>query len=260
MKVNIIVIGAKNSTSSNLTIDNINNYKKWNNPYQADYFDMNDCIKLLQNFQAKVSIFCLDPLYDFVAQNDNIAYINECFHVGDTKYCTKKGHNIFIEFANLLDEYYITKEYDEKIANISSYNAYRTTWISCGCSWNQKFPTELILNIVDNHLYTPTDIYDSNSFLAVYNFNAVNENPLYAPYAQALYQILGSLLWRGSKENDKYETVLYAFIPYIIQNFDTPVQDELSTFLKKKIRWNNLHRTTRELVNRIVYGSFITIY
>jgi hypothetical protein len=261
MKVNIIIIGAKNSTSSHLNIDSINNYKKWNNPDQADYFDMIDCVKLLQSkFQAKVSVFCLDPLYDFVAQNDNIAYINECFTVGDAKYCTKKGHNIFIEFANLLDEYYITKEYDEKIANISKYNAYRTTWISCGCSWSRKFPTELILNIVDNHLYTPTDIYDANSFLAVYNFNALNENPLYAPYTQALYQILGSLLWRGSKENHKYETVLYDFLPQIMHIFHISVQDELSKFLKKEIRWNYLHRTTRELVNRVVYGEYITIY
>ncbi len=261
MKINIIVIGARNYAQSPLSIDSINNYKKWNNPDQAYHQDIIDCVQLLQsNFQAKVSVFCIDPMYDFIAEDSNIAYINECFVVGDTKYCTKKGHNIFIEFANLLDEYYVTKEYDEKIANISNYNPYRTTWISCGCSWSQKFPTELISNVINNHLYTPTDIYDANSFLAVYNFNAINDNSLYAPFAQALYQIMGSLLWRGSRENDKYETVLYIFIPHIIHTFDTTIQDELSKFLKKEIRWNSLHRRTRELVNLTVYGTYITIY
>jgi hypothetical protein len=71
---------------------------------------------------------------------------------------------------------------------------------------------------------------------------------------------MGSLLWRGSRENDKYETVLYIFIPHIIHTFDTTIQDELSKFLKKEIRWNSLHRRTRELVNLTVYGTYITIY
>lgn len=260
MKVNIIIIGAKQN-SIPLNIDNINNYKKWNNTEQADYYDIIDCMKRL-SMHNKISVFCLDPLYDFIAEDKehNIAYINEYFIVGDTKYCTKKGHNIFIEFVNLFDEYYITKDYDEKISQICNYNDYKTTWISCGCCWSNRFPTDLIINIVENHIYTPTDIYEPNSFLTSYNFNTINDNQIYKPYCQGLYQILGSLLWRGSKENQEYETVLYVFIPNIIQAFELPIQEELSRFLQREIRWNALHRKTREAINRTVYGKFITIY
>lgn len=258
-KINIIIIGAKSSSQTPLSIDTINNYKKWNNPDQANHSDLVRCIQALN---TRVSVFCIDPLYDFAAEDkeNNIVYYNDYFVVGDTRYCTKKGHNIFIEFANLLDEYYVTKEYDENITNISKYNNYRITWISGGCSWSHKFPTDLISNVVTNHLYTPTDIYDANSLLTAYNFNHINGNALYAPYCQGLYQILGSLLWRGSKENQDYEVPLYDFIPQIIQVFEEPIQQDLAKFLQKEIQWNTLHRRTREIVNKTIYGSFITIY
>jgi hypothetical protein len=259
MKINIIIIGAKSSSQTSLNIDNINNYKRWNNSDQAGHSDLVDCIQCLD---AKVSVFCIDPLYDFAAEDkeNNIVYYNDYFEVGDTRYCTKKGHNIFIEFSNLLDEYYVTKEYCEKITNISKYNNYKMTWISCGCGWSHKFPTELISNVVENHLFTPTDIYDANSLLTAYNFNYINGNALYAPYCQGLYQILGSLLWRGTKENQEYEMPLYDLTPQIMHVFDEPIQQDLSKFLQREIRWNTLHRRTREIVNKTVYGSFITIY
>ena len=262
-KVNIIIIGAKNNTDQVINIDLLNNYKRWNNPNQADYNDLAYLIdRLSYEKYTKTKIYCLDPQYNFDAKDPiyNISFIQTYFTVGDTKYCTKSGHNIFVEFSNMLDEYYVTKikEYNDQHLRISKYNDYKISWISCGCGWSQSFPSDLILSIIKNELYTPTNIYDHYSYLYAINFNKINDDPFFYPYCQGLYQILGSLLWRGFKDNYEYEEVLHKVVEYILTDIDQ-YKDEFLKFMNGEIHWNEITRKAREYINIYVYGKYITI-
>jgi hypothetical protein len=261
-KVNIIIIGAKNS-DENINIDILNNYKRWNNPKQAYYNDLVNLKYTLNNNGYKhVKIFCLDPQYTFetkVREHD-IFFIQKYFTVGDTTYCTKSGHNIFIEFSNMLDEYYVTKikDFNDQPECISKYNNYKISWISCGCSWSQSFPSELICSLIKNEIYTPTNIYDHYSYLYAMNFNKLNGDPMFKPFSLGLYQILGSLLWRGFKDNYEYEEVLYKVLEKIISTIDQ-YEDEFLKFMNHEIHWNELPRNVREFINKYIYGENITV-
>lgn len=265
-KVNIVIIGA-HGFHENINIDTLNNYKNWNNVDQASYYDMSLCIDQMrtQCNIRNINIYCIDPQYYFTVHNKDIHYINDYFKVGDTAYCRKSGHTIFVEFCNLLDEYYVTKPYD--VHAISEYNNYKISWISCGCSWNQAFPTDLIIKLVQEHIYTPTDITCPHSYMFAYNFNKSKDNDaLFQPFCQGLYHILGTFLWRGYKDNHEYERVLLEFIPKLLDVLDVDVcicnecmQHELRSFISQDMHWNALQRSTREKINNLVFGKLIII-
>lgn len=258
-KVNIVIIGA-HGFHENININTLNNYKNWNNVDQASYYDMSLCIDQIRticNIQ-NINIYCIDPQYYFTVRDKNIHYINDYFKVGDTAYCTKSGHTIFVEFCNLLDEYYVTKPY--AVHPISEYNNYKISWISCGCSWDQAFPTDLIIKLVQEHIYTPTDITCAQSYMYAYNFNKRNCDALFQPFCQGLYHVLGTFLWRGYKDNYEYERVLLEFIPKLLDvGIDNCIQQELKSFISQDTHWNALQRSTREKINEIVLGKLIII-
>ena len=270
-KINIIIIGAATAAtadSSNIqktecTIERFNNFKKWNTNTQADYFDILFTINTIKerHLSQNVKVYCIDPMYNFNTSDNDIVYHKDHFNIGDTQFCTRKGHNIFIEFCNLLDEYYVTKDCYEH--PILKYNNYKISWISCGCSWTNKFPTDLIMKLVEEHIYTPTDIRSYDSYMYAKDFNALNDNILFQPYCQGLYQILGTFLWRGSKENNQYEHVLLELMPQIMNDLmtnDDDIKDDVQRFISQQIRWNALHRKTREKINSLVYGKYITLF
>jgi hypothetical protein len=197
-------------------------------------------------------------MYDFTIYDNIIDYIKGRFLIGNTEYCSINGHTIFIEFCNILDEYYVTKnDYEHPIMN---YNDYKITWVSCGCSWNQGFPSKLINYVIQKELYTPTDINSYYSHLFAYQFNKANENSYMQPYCQGLYQILGTYLWRGSKDIHIYESVLLDLVPKLISYVDEQDErNELIKFSQREIRWNSLQRKIREKMNTMVFGKNITI-
>lgn len=260
MKINIIIVGGFNS-ECHTDIDAINNYKKWNNPLQADFFDIEKLISKLQaeNYK-KVKVICLDPMYPFSksGSDSGIHYINEPFILGEHKHFSKKGHNIVIEFANILDEFFVTKD-NSQADCMKLYNNYKMSWVSCGCGWIGKLPIQLIMTLILESVYTPTDVSDKYSYAYAIKFNEVYQEKEFSPYSQGLYQILGTLMWRGYKDNNyKYEDVLYDLFEFLdTSGFPHYIQADLQTFLDRQTHWNHLQRPTRLFLNEYVFGKNI---
>jgi hypothetical protein len=265
-KVNIIIIGAMREGYTGLP----NNYKTWNNIKQADYFDIIELIQTLQTMDNyDISVKCIDPMYNQNIKDTDydIHYINTYYKLGDTSYCSESGHNIFIEFSNMLDEHYVTKvkDNDNQSNEIVKYNDYIISWVSCGCCWNEGFPKDLLLSLIINGIYTPTDIENDESYMRAIKFNESINSSLFIPYLRGLYQILGSLHWRGNKENCEYEKVLYKLIKRIMDEENNPkikmseeIRNDLKKFCNMEIRWNYLSRNTRDYMHKYVYGDLIT--
>lgn len=266
MKVNIIIVGAFNYCNQDVNIDMLNNYKKWNNPLQACHNDIENLVSSLQDIGfKKIRVICIDPLYPFNKTDictKHIHYINEHFRVGDTDFLSKSGHNIIIEFANLLDEYFPSKDNCQADC-MKLYNDYKVSIVSCGCAWQKRFPMELIMKLITEDVYTPTDVSDKYSYLYAKEFNELYDEPLFQPFCQGLYETLGSLMWRGCRDNNyKYEDVLhnvFTFIDRTKTSFPEDVQDDLSRFIKYEVHWNQLQHSTRRYLNEYIYGKNIII-
>jgi hypothetical protein len=210
---------------------------------------------------TSVECICLDPQYSINAcdKEYQIQYICDCFYFGDTKHFIKNGHNIIIEFANILDEYFVTKSSEN---NRHLYNDYNITLISCGCAWNKNLPSKLIRTVIENQLYTPIDCYAPSSFIYASSVNKIYNEDLFQPYLQGLYQMLGSCMWRGTKEdNYHYEHVLKDFLEEVLKTdtFEDSVQNDIIRFILSEAHWNELDRKTRKTINEYTYGTLITI-
>ena len=262
-KINIIIIGAKNY-NEDYDKDNIETF---NNQKQAEY---NTLIILKNNLEIKnyiVSITCFDGGYVNNISDGPIKYINEYFALGDTKYLDKNAHNIFIEYCNLLDEYFVTKSgpFDNQVQNILKYNDFKITFLSCGCSWNLDFPYDLVNIIIKKKYYTPTDVYNADSFLISIGINNnIDEKnqKIMIPYMQGIYQILGSLMWRGWNDDYSSENVLYDLFNIIDDGYfklTIEEKNELKKFTNKEIHWNALNRNIRCYFTKYIYGSNIII-
>jgi len=270
MQVRLIIIGAYDYSSQfnkDITIDILNNFKKWNNPSQAEHLDIIDTINNIYSDHpdmTDVDCVCIDPQYKFNAcdKDHNIQYVMDHFTFGDTAHFKESAHNIVIEFANILDEYFVTKESSNSLIVRNAYNNFKMTWISCGCGWNKNLPTQLIQTIIENQLYTPTNCSDKYSYIYSSNITKIYTEELFKPYFQGLYQMLGSFMWRGCKnDNFLYEDILYEFIEETLktETFEDNVQNELIQFVLCEARWNELNRKTRKTINDYVYGTIITI-
>jgi hypothetical protein len=219
--INIIIIGGKNNIESTYKKNNVLTY---NNPYQANHLTL---IELINHYR-NINIYNYD-MYEFennyIYNTNNIFYFNELYNLGDTTYIDKNAtHNIIIEFCNILNENDINNDGNDYYDKIIKYNEYNLTWISCGCMWNKGFPINLIKYIIDNKYYTPIDFNSPQSFLdAISNSQRIiNENneDLMKPYSQGVYQMLGTLFWRGYKNNNfKNEKVLYELFNIIDYKF-----------------------------------------
>ena len=264
--INIIIIGAMRSNYKGIP----NDYKTWNNHLQADYYDIVEFIQTLYTKNhCNITVKCIDPQYNQNIKDPNydIHYIDCYYSLGDTTCCSMSGHNIFIEFSNLLDEYYVTKTKTptNQSENISKYNNFIVTWLSCGCEWDKRFPKDLLMTVILNENYTPTDMNNEESYLTTMQFNQQNNLPsLYKPYSIGLYQILGSLHWRGYKDNYEYENVLYKVVERFLKNINEKIHLEnhihldLQRFCNHDIHWNNLSRATRDFMQSNIYGPLIS--
>lgn len=258
-KINIIIIGAKNYNKNY----NKNDYKTWNNPNQADY----DILNNIKFKNKNCYIYNLDPTYISSFDINNISFINKYYELGDTEYLDINAHNIIIEFANILDEYFVTKisDNEKQSKNIIKYNEYKLSWISCGCCWDKSFPIELLNIIINNEFYSPTDPNLLDSFLlSIENSQKIIKNNIeniMMPFLIGTYQILGSVMWRGSADNYDSENILHILLNVLnisdleIFNFTDDNKKQLVLFMNKKIYWNNLHRDIRLKINNYLYGN-----
>ena len=259
--VNIIIIGARNYTNSYLD----DNYSTWNNPKQADHKTLIKLKKNLEEKNNKVNIVCVDTCYYNTIYNNDISYIKQFFLVGDTYFLDINAHNIIIEFVNILTENHVVYADKKQQLDIIKYKDYKLSWISCGCGWDIDINERFINLIIENNYITPLDSSSVNSYLeAIHlkeNFIMKNIEVIMKPFSQGIYQILGSLMWRGFSKDYRSEDVLVELFRIfdqdnvlILRNYET-----IKQFINKEIHWNMLPRGARLDYTIYIYGNNIKI-
>lgn len=245
MCVNLIIIGAKR-----FDIEISNDYMEWNNPNQASYYILKQLLLEIKN----IKIFCLDGDYPKNITNINIQFIKEYYKPTDTKYFDINSHNIIIDFCNLLDENWCSSTTNYNIYD----NKYNMTFIACGCCWNNNFPIDILKTVIEYKLYTPTDPMNISSYLTSINYSQQFQNIEYMkPFHKGIYQILGTLMFRGYKDNYKLEEPLRELFK-INSDFEILLNNsqiiEFNLFLNKNIHWNQLSRIIRLLITKYIYS------
>lgn len=250
INVNIIIIGGHvGGKESNV-----------NNPLQADVNHLMEFKKEMMKRSYNVDVTCIDPCYESTGIVDNAIYfVKEFYHLGDTTLLCKNEHNIIIDFCNMLNANHINygtmnQQYDKMIL----YKDYKISWISCGCLWNKSFPSMVLQTIIENKYYTPV-LHTVKSFEYAININLnikeKNIEELMAPYSQAIFDSLGTLLYRGCKSDDFVsENVLRELFMEIGKYFNN---DEINDFIENKIHWNFISRPVRILATEYIYGKYI---
>ena len=242
--INLIIIGAKNNDIKSYKSDD---HYTWNNYNQAD-------IKALERLDYDI-ITCVDICYEKNIKINNINYNKNIFNIGDIDLLSKDHHNIIIEFCNFFDENWCCSNYlpYEKLQN---YNDYKITFLNCGCMWNNNFPLLELNNITKYDIYTPLNPFSINSYFELMLYL---EQKYMKLYVKSIYQILGTLYWRGDKSNDYYtENVLYDLfnaidILYIFE--DNEDKEDFKLFLRKKMHWNHLNYNIRRKVTKYLYKT-----
>jgi hypothetical protein len=243
MEINLIILGAQRTDKPTKISED---YREWNNPKQANYYVLKQLLSEYQNMK----IFCLDGNYPSNVNNNKIQYFKQYYNVEETKYFDIDSHNIIIEFCNLLDEYWCSSKtyyhkYDDK---------YNISFISCGCSWNNGFPIETLRTIIKHKLYTPLDPMDYKSYLTSISYTEYDSEYM-KPFFQGIYQILGTLMYRGYTDNYILEEPLRELLK---NNLNFSIDERFKPFLDGSIHWNQLPREIRLVATKYIYN--IDIY
>lgn len=254
--INLIIIGAKN----NLDTYNSNDVNSFNNPQQADY---NSLLKLIEKYK-NIKIYNFDMYEENKYNSDNIYFYRKYYDLGDTQLFDKESHNIIIDFCNKLNENYVSDATCKQGNIMQKYNEYKFTWITCGCLWDAGFPLETLEYIIDNKYYTPSDYESVDCFLntIVNTQKIINDDKLILmkPYSQGVYEVMGTLIWRGYKgDNYKTEKVLYELFNIIEFPFITEKQLIFNKFINKEIHWNELSYDIRKYLTIYIYGTNIDL-
>jgi hypothetical protein len=238
--INLIVIGAKRSD-----IEISEDYMEWNNPNQASYFVL---LQLLSEFK-NMKIFCLDGGYPNNITNNDIQFIKEYYDLSNTKYFHINSHNIIIEFCNLLDENWCSSSTHYYIHDKN----YKVSFLACGCCWNDGMPVDTIKTVIKDKLYTPLDPMNIESYLTSIGYSIYNNKNMMSFY-QGIYQILGTLMYRGYSHNYKLEEPLRKLFKIIDVPLNISQKNEFKLFLDGNIHWNQLARTIKLLMTKYIYN------
>jgi hypothetical protein len=116
----------------------------------------------------------------------------------------------------------------------------------------------VLQTIIENRYYTPV-LHTVKSFEYAININLnikeKNIEELMVPYSQAIFDSLGTLLYRGCKSDDFVsENVLRELFMEIGKYFNN---DEINDFIENKIHWNFISRPVRILATEYIYGKYI---
>lgn len=246
---NILIIGAKDC------VHNINNV------YQAYHIDM--CNLKNTYGEQNISITCFDMLYDKSYELDGIQYKKEVYSIDDVRHLKKTCKNVIIEFSNFLDEnninhgIYFNKELFD----------YNIVYLACGCGWNKGFPSECIsMSIENQNIHTPFDCNNIDNFLYVisstHSIYQENKQDIMQPYLKGIYQVMGTLKWRGSQANEYVsEKVLRELFVLIGTEDMSEITDEdsveLKAFVAHQKHWNQIKWSTRENMTKFIFGDIM---
>lgn len=240
LNLNLIIIGAQRHD-----IELSEDYKEWNNTNQASYFVLKQLLSEFKNMK----ISCLDGNYPSNIDNDDIRYVKEYYNLPETKYFDIDSHNIIIEFCNLLDENWCSSKtnhhvYDEK---------YNISFVACGCCWNDGFPIDTLKTIIQHKLYTPFDPMNITSYLTSISYSVYDTGNM-KPFYQGIYQILGTVMFRGYSQNYTLEEPLRELFNIIDAPLNSSYNNEFKLFLEGSIHWNQLSREIRLLMTKYIYN------
>jgi hypothetical protein len=239
MHYNIIIVGA---------FDNVLQAK------HTDLVSLHNCFEI-----GNCQITCYDVLYDASGEIDNICYKNELFILGDTSCLQKDANNIIIEFCNLLDENAIHHNLNQHSCLVK-YKDYKMTFLACGCGWNQGFPIQCIMHIIQSYIYTPIDALSIDSLLyAISSIEYIYQNQLehvMQPYLQGIYQVLGTCKWR-TNESENIMKELFCILGTDIPSLSDIHKDCLQEFINGKKKWNQLPWQFRESISNFIYHKFV---
>lgn len=252
INVNIIIIGGQGGSKDSNSNDN--------NPLQADINDLLHFKQKMLKHLYNVYIICIDPCYEStgVIEND-IYFIKDYYHLGDTTLFCKNEHNIIIDFCNMLNANHINYgKSNHQYDNMILYKDYKLSWISCGCSWDKSFPSSVLQTVIENEYYTPVlNTVESFEYAININLNIKEKNieELMMPYSQGICNTLGTLLYRGCRSDDyESENVIRELFINIGNYFNN---NEISDFIDNKIHWNFMSRPVRILAAEYIYGKFV---
>ncbi len=244
---NFIIIGAKDCQTL------------FNNPLQASHTDL---LELKRKYNC--SIKCIDGLYDRYYKIDNIEYIQDHFSICDNTYFEKDKINILVDFCNYFNENYInnlcTDYGKDYYNNLIKYEDYKIVLLICGCCWDKKLPIVDIYNVINNNIYTPFNPFNIENYLYIMEILQKEENKI-PIYVKGLYYNMGTVLWRGCK-NDNYisDNVLRELLNIINLNYFTiEEREDIYKFINKTIPWNYLKRDIRVKLAYFIYGNNIII-
>jgi hypothetical protein len=250
--INIIIIGA----AKILSIDDI---KTWNNYNQAKHSELLDFIDLLSDSRGykNVKISTIDPEYPKTII-DKISYHKDSFNLESIKYYNKDSINIIIEFCNMFNEGWIFNQSNNKKIIYNTIKDYNISIIACGCEWNNNFPINTILGILDFNFYTPMDPYNVSSYLNMISFTELIKEfeifDIMKPYICGCFMILGTLLYRNS--NSEEEAIIRQVIE-LVQWMDNNI--EIKDFINYKKSWRQMSRNVRVDFCNYIYGMITSI-
>lgn len=255
MNVNIIIIGAASNTMG-VKLDQ-DDFESWNNIKQADVMILYSYELYFEKDKYNVNIKCFDSVYPKNIKINNIEFFNYDFEFGNDDHLEKNSHNIIIEFCNLYHEDWCASLYEYQL---NKYENYKISYLPCGCCWNKYFPFEQIKLLVDNSLYTPFNPFIVDSYFSlITTISYINENkliPFLVEFKKGIYQILGTLICRGTCENRTPENVLRELFSIIELNiFNEKETIEFNKFLNKQMYWNFLPKDIKKKIIYYLYNE-----
>ena len=156
--VNIIVVGGYNLANQDTV--QIVDIETWNNPTQCKYSDMVYFKTQLQKEGYDVSISAFDPVFPETKNNIEIPHYKDNFNLNNESllsgvtYYKNNAINIVISFCPIpgFDDNWPNKGNPPEFDKVKHFDI---RYIVCGCMWENGFPTDTIMNILEYDLKTP---------------------------------------------------------------------------------------------------------
>lgn len=245
----LVIIGAcKPKNRSSIHEQDID-VTEWNNPNQAGHYTL---VMLKQEY-PDIEIICIDPLYLNDAFINDIKYVKDYFkQVEVVSVLDKKSHNIVIEFCNFYNENWSSDGVGKPYID----SKYKVSWLACGCMWSDGFPKDAFDKIIQDKLYTPFDSTNVDSYLTSIGYTSSIKEKFMKPFMQGIYQVLGSIMFRGCAATDYLcEEPLRELFQIVDSPLNYKQQEELQIFINGEKHWNNLSLEIRRNISEFIYGN-----
>lgn len=227
--------------------------KNYEGEFGELYFDeVMKCKNRLEDDGYNVSIKFIDRIYEFTSdqasQLSSIKY--EDFNINDPKFMVKDAHNIIIDFVDLLNENWIAYDmHTERKHLYDVYKDYKFALLACGLYNRDGFPSDAVIEIVKKGYETPREYWSAKGFSdAIRLRNIFKEQGLektMKPFMQGVFQVLGTLQFRGIEPNYSSEEPVRELLairniimrePSIKKFVDGEIgYDEIASYAKDKL-------------------------